>query len=608
MNIPFIQHLQTTIKRERLYEFLTIKQEMYEFLSDWAVRGVTSFLIFNLFAYGVCSFLLYEAFTVRAHILFASSIVVFSVAIQIYKARFNQLVKTGAWVHSKNQLVLSFIVFILCGYIWWSAYTIYLLQHSHENAIFGFIASGMVAAFAINQFSAFIRVIALAFFFVIVCLILWVIFFSPSYDYHPYYWVILYVFETALLGTQHRNMMVFYRIKNNNLDFLVQLKQKNQELEHANVMQARYLSAASHDLRQPLHALSLIANNLQRESHDAEPKKKNSLLHLNQAIESLSKSFDSMLNLSRLDYGVIKPKLQTHSLQQLFERLKVEHQSVATNKNLKLNIASTKVNVCTDEGMLYSILSNLVSNAIRYTEQGGILVGARRMNNSVKICVCDTGVGIPTEKLKYIFNEYQRLEYAQERVTGGVGLGLTISERMALLLNTRLNVLSHEGKGSTFSIEIPLGVLHKSAVTNTPMIANLLHDKKVIIADDDAIAVDNLAQVLESWGMKVSIVLSVEMLKEIIREEGFFDLVLSDYHLGMSEENGLRLLQTACEMQSAQPPVCILVTGDTTIDLINKASEANIKLLHKPIRPARLRLLLNNVLTTTDEHIAVNNV
>ena len=236
MNIPFIQHLQTTIKRERLYEFLTIKQEMYEFLSDWAVRGVTSFLIFNLFAYGVCSFLLYEAFTVRAHILFASSIVVFSVAIQIYKARFNQLVKTGTWVNSKNQLVLYFIVFILCGYIWWSAYTIYLLQHSHENAIFGFIASGMVAAFAINQFSAFIRVIALAFFFVIVCLILWVIFFSPSYDYHLYYWVILYVFEIALLGTQHRNMMVFYRVKNNNLDFLVQLQQKNQALEHANVM------------------------------------------------------------------------------------------------------------------------------------------------------------------------------------------------------------------------------------------------------------------------------------------------------------------------------------------------------------------------------------
>lgn len=110
MNIPFIQHLQTTIKRERLYEFLTIKQEMYEFLSDWAVRGVTSFLIFNLFAYGVCSFLLYEAFTVRAHILFASSIVVFSVAIQIYKARFNQLVKTGAWVHSK----INWFCILLC--------------------------------------------------------------------------------------------------------------------------------------------------------------------------------------------------------------------------------------------------------------------------------------------------------------------------------------------------------------------------------------------------------------------------------------------------------------------------------------------------------------
>ena len=442
MNIPLIKRLLSTDKQDSLYEFLTVKQEMYEFLSDWTVRGVTSFLIFNLITYGVSLFFLYEAFTIRAHVLFASSIVVFSVFVQIYRTHFTQLVKTGAWVDSKIQLVLLFILFILCGYIWWTAYIIYLLQHSYENAIFGFIAGGMVAAFAFNQFSAFIRVIALTFFIILIGTILWVVFFPPSGDYHLYYWIILYAFQTALLVTQHRNMMVFYRTKNNNLDLLVQLKQKNQELEHSNVMQARYLSAASHDLRQPLHALSLIANNLQRENLDAEPKKKNSLLHLNQAIESLSKSFDSMLNLSRLDSGVIKPKLQTHPLQQLFERLKVEHQSVAANKNLKLKIASTKVNVCTDEGMLYSILSNLVSNAIRYTEQGGILVGAQRRKNSVKICVCDTGVGIPAEKLKYIFNEYQRLEYAQERVTGGVGLGLTISERMALLLNTRMNVVS----------------------------------------------------------------------------------------------------------------------------------------------------------------------
>ena len=609
MNIPFIQHLQTTIKRERLYEFLTIKQEMYEFLSDWAVRGVTSFLIFNLFAYGVCSFLLYEAFTVRAHILFASSIVVFSVAIQIYKARFNQLVKTGTWVNSKNQLVLYFIVFILCGYIWWSAYTIYLLQHSHENAIFGFIASGMVAAFAINQFSAFIRVIALAFFFVIVCLILLVIFFSPSYDYHLYYWVILYVFEIALLGTQHRNMVVFYRIKNNNLDFMVQLKQKNQALEHANLMQARYLSAASHDLRQPLHALSLIANNLQRESHDAEPKKKNSLLHLNQAIESLSKSFDSMLNLSRLDSGVIKPKFQIHPLQQLFERLRIEYQSLATNKNLKLKITPTQVCVHTDDGMLYSILSNLVSNAIRYTEQGGILVGAQRRGNSVKICVCDTGVGIPTEKLKHIFNEYQRLEYAQERVTGGVGLGLAISERMAVLLKTRMTVVSREGKGSTFSIEIPIGESHNALATDPPILANSLCNKKVMVADDDAIAADNLAQMLESWGMKVTIVLSIEMLTEAMAEEGeYFDLVLSDYHLGLSEENGLELLKTACNLQPAQPPICILITGDTTIDLIDQSNKANIQLLHKPIRPARLRLLLNNLFAAIHENPTMNDI
>lgn len=362
-------------------------------------------------------------------------------------------------------------------------------------------------------------------------------------------------------------------------------------------------------MRQPLHALSLIANNLQRESHDAEPKKKNSLLHLNQAIESLSKSFDSMLNLSRLDSGVIKPKFQIHPLQQLFERLRIEYQSLAANKNLKLKITPTQVCVHTDDGMLYSILSNLVSNAIRYTEQGGILVGAQRRGNSVKICVCDTGVGIPTEKLKHIFNEYQRLEYAQERVTGGVGLGLAISERMAVLLKTRMTVVSREGKGSTFSIEIPIGESHNALATDPPILANSLCNKKVMVADDDAIAADNLAQMLESWGMKVTIVLSIEMLTEAMAEEGeYFDLVLSDYHLGLSEENGLELLKTACNLQPAQPPICILITGDTTIDLIDQSNKANIQLLHKPIRPARLRLLLNNLFAAIHENPTMNDI
>lgn len=598
MNIPFIKRWLTTDKQYLLYDFLTVKQEMYEFLSEWTVRGVPAFLKFNLIVYAICSVFLRDAFSLRAHLIFSASIIIYSVTIQIYTHHFNQLIKTGKWVNAKIQLVFRFLFFILCTYIWWMTYIIYLLQHNYEKATFGFVAAGMVAAFAFNQFSAFIRAIALVFLGVICCSALWIIFFPPSNPYHLNYWIILYIFQLALLSTQHRNMMIFFRIKKNNLDLLAQLKQKNQELEKANVMQARYLSAASHDLRQPLHALSLIASNIQRENSDTDPKKKSSLLHLNQAIESLSKSFDSMLNLSRLDSGIIKPKFQTYPLQQLFERLKIEYQTIATNKGLKLKFAPTKVNVHTDDGMLYSILSNLVSNAIRYTEQGGILIGAQRKNNAVKICVCDTGVGIPAEKLKSIFNEYQRLEYAQERVTGGVGLGLSISERMALLLNTKLNVVSHEGKGTTFSIEIPFGDIHDLTAKDAPIIVNLLQNKKVIIADDDPIAADNLSQVLESWGMKVSIVLSAEMLVEAIKEEGFFDLILSDYHLGLSEENGLELLEIAQNLQPTHPPVRILITGDTTIELIKKTSQANVKLLHKPIKPARLRLLLNNSFTS----------
>ena len=335
------------------------------------------------------------------------------------------------------------------------------------------------------------------------------------------------------------------------------------------------------------------------------------VLLLNQAIGSLSDSFDAMLNLSRLDSGAIKTIFHNQPLQKLFDRLDIEFRNAAANKNLSLKIVPSKLNIFTDEGVLYSILSNLVSNAVRYTEPGGrILIGARRKSNSVDIWVCDTGVGIPPEKSAEIFQEYRRLEYAQERVAGGVGLGLAISERMASLLKANMKVKSQIGRGSIFSIEIPLSKADDLPTeTNTPVtVEKILQGKRVIIVDDNSVAADHLVQLIESWEMDVSVVLSAEMLTEVMHEEGHIDLILSDYHLGLTEENGLELLKTACNLQPAQPPICILITGDTTIDLIDQSNKANIQLLHKPIRPARLRLLLNNLFAAIHENPTMNDI
>ena len=594
MNLSFMKHLLTTNEKE-----------LYEFLYDRVVRGINSFALIHFVVYIVCSVVLYHAFSLRAHVLFGLSLVMLFVALKWHSHYYT---KTKIWMNSEAGLLLSCLFYFMCGYVWWTAYIIYLIKYSYDDAPISFVAAGVVATLAQAQFSSFIRVMALTLVILMTFLILWMVFFPPAGGYYLGYWITLYAFKMTLIIFQHNNVIFLFSMKKNNLDLLAQLKIKNKGLEQANLMQSRYLSAASHDLRQPLHALSLIANNLQHENHD--PKAENGLSLLNQAIGSLSDSFDAMLNLSRLDAGAIKTIFHNVPLQKLFDRLDIEFRNAAANKNLILKIVPSKLNVFTDEGVLYSILSNLVSNATRYTEPGGrILIGARRKSNSVDIWVCDTGVGIPPEKSADIFQEYRRLEYAQERVAGGVGLGLAISERMATLLKTKMKVESQMGRGSIFSIEIPLSQTDGLPTeTSTPVtVENILQGKRVIVADDNSVAADHLVQLIESWGMDVSVVLSTEMLAEVMHEEGHIDLILSDYHLGLTEENGLELLKSACKIQPLQPPICILVTGDTTIELTDKAVQENIKLLHKPIRPARLRLLLNELFMSEHTQLAQEN-
>ena len=196
---------------------------------------------------------------------------------------------------------------------------------------------------------------------------------------------------SKLLFLRALNQQLFdlFRVKNVNIELVDALKQKNVALEQANLAQSRYLSAASHDLRQPLHALALLVSDAQRKN--TQPDVAPILSKIEQAIDSLSSSFNAMLNLSRLDAGVVKPDIQPIPLQRIFDRIQIEFEDTALQKGLCLTIVSTKVWIQSDEGMLHSILSNFVSNAVRYTESGKVLLGVRHLpDNKIKILVFDT--------------------------------------------------------------------------------------------------------------------------------------------------------------------------------------------------------------------------
>ncbi len=215
-----------------------------------------------------------------------------------------------------------------------------------------------------------------------------------------------------------------------------------------------------------------------------------------------------------------KPEIAKVSLQRVFERISVEFGEVALQKGIDLKILPTKIWVQSDEGMLHSILSNFVSNAVRYTEYGRVLMGVRRDGEGqVRVLVYDTGPGVPEEKASQIFQEYHRLEYAEQRVKGGVGLGLAISERMARLLHVPLLVRSVVGKGSCFGVCVPsvsAPILSLQMGKEIEPFSDNLQGKRVAILEDDETAVDYLYSLLSGWGMDVSVVLSMEMLQETI--------------------------------------------------------------------------------------------
>ncbi|WP_109355450.1 PAS domain-containing hybrid sensor histidine kinase/response regulator [Sphingorhabdus sp. EL138] len=372
-----------------------------------------------------------------------------------------------------------------------------------------------------------------------------------------------------------------------------QLTDANSALEKATRSKTRFLAAASHDLVQPLNAARLFTSALDEEIGTQQPRAKKLAHDIDRSIEMADRLLRALLDISRLDGGGLQPKISRFSLGPLFDDLRSEFNRVAKEKGLKLHVADTDLWVETDRNLLLSILQNLVSNAVRYTENGSVSLEAKGEADAVDIRVKDTGVGIEKAQYEKIFEEFQQVGSHIKRE--GAGLGLSISQRIAALLDTAIAVESKLGEGSRFSLRFhqvePQSSASKpvkSGKSNTSELAG----RTVLYIDNDQDALDALSALLERWGCDIKTALGPDEAFEAFDQPP--DLVIFDYQLD-GGWTGDRLFEKLIDKWQQRPPG-ILVTAEDTDRTSQAADTLNVERLIKPAPPAALRALVSQLL------------
>jgi signal transduction histidine kinase len=379
-----------------------------------------------------------------------------------------------------------------------------------------------------------------------------------------------------------------------------ELARKNAALEAASVAKARFLAAASHDLRQPLYALTLFSSGLAVDEYD--PVRLNRIAHIQECVEALDHLFSELLDLSRLETGAMPAVLRDVPLDAVFEEVSVNFRMVAEQHDLRLVVRTTGVWVRCDRTMVARILNNLVSNALRYTRCGGVLVGARRrLDGTVRVDVWDTGLGIAPEHLKHIFDEFYRVESGPEAgrpesTRRGLGLGLSTVQRLAGLLGTQATVRSQPGRGTLFSITLPEvqpGMIEApvpaTAGGGTP---RDVVGMRVLVIDDEPSILAGISFLLGSWGCEVMTAEDAQQAMEAVHQwMQPPDIVISD--LRLREGTGLDvidLLDRYYRRRPGDPPpfARVLITGETRGDFLRNVDQATTQVLYKPVSPERL--------------------
>ena len=365
---------------------------------------------------------------------------------------------------------------------------------------------------------------------------------------------------------------------------------RTQELAHANEAKSRFLAAASHDLRQPMHALGLFIGQLRDAASDEE--RRALIASIEQSVGALDSLLDSLLDISRLDAGAVQVRRGAFALGPLIARLAAGFAPSAQDKGIELRARPGRAWVDSDPLLLERILLNLLANAIRYTESGRVLIGCRRRGAQVEIVVADTGIGIGEEHLPLVFREFYQADGGGGGEKG-LGLGLAIVERLARLLDHPLRVRSEPGRGSCFSVRVPAAPPKQAApeLDVTRPDASLA-GRRILVIDDDNAVRESMRGLLSQWGCEVWLARDGGQALDLLTVHGDADLVVSDLRLGTGESG----LAVASSIASSRSIPVVLITGETAPDALQAAQDSGFPLLRKPIRPARLRALLEAML------------
>lgn len=365
--------------------------------------------------------------------------------------------------------------------------------------------------------------------------------------------------------------------------------------DRANKAKSRFLAAASHDLRQPLQTLALLNGTLRRSVGAGDAAE--AVAQQERAISAMSRLLNSLLDISKLESGAVKPEPTDFTVAALFDELRQEFARIAADKGVELRVESCGDGVRSDPALVGQILRNLLSNAIKYTQAGWVRLACVHLPARVRIEVQDSGIGIPAECLPYIYDEFYQVGAPANAARGGYGLGLSIVQRLVRLLDLRLEVVSEPGRGSLFALELPASAAAAGDTVRMPLPpVDSPHEgrRTVLLVEDDPNVRDATRMLLKVEGYRVLTAGSLDEARAKAREETAIDLLITDYHLSRGE-TGTQVIEALREAR--RPHLgAVLVTGDTSTAIRELPRDERLRLASKPIDADELLSVLKGLL------------